>query len=164
MDLHRLDPDSYGSPYGEQLKRGFRGLRFGAILEKEFREFYVGQNLPRARLSGLIALILVLAVTCIDLLLGPDNGGMLNTLRLGILCPLLVVLGVARKEHDCERLALRLCQDRLRREDAGAEQPQDRSPVRHALRFPTGPEILRGNRFGAALFRARRGRSIIGRP
>jgi len=95
MDLQRLDPDNYGSPYVEQLRRGFRGLRFGAILEKEFREFYVGQNLPRARLSGLIALILVLAVTCIDLLLGPDNGGMLNTLRLGLLCPLIVIVGVA---------------------------------------------------------------------
>ena len=51
--------------------------------------------MPRARLSGLIALILVLAVTCIDLLLGASTGGTLNTLRLGVLCPLLVVLGVA---------------------------------------------------------------------
>jgi diguanylate cyclase (GGDEF)-like protein len=93
MYVQRLDPENYGSPYAEQLKRGFRGLRFEGILEKEFREFYVGQNLPRARLSGLIALILVLAVTCIDLLLGPNDGGTLNTLRLGILCPLLVVLG-----------------------------------------------------------------------
>ena len=95
MDLQRLDPDNYGSPYAEQLKRGFRGLRFDGLLEKEFREFYVNHNLPRARLSGLIALILVLAVTCIDLLLGANAGGTLNTLRLGILCPLLVVLGVA---------------------------------------------------------------------
>ena len=51
--------------------------------------------MPRARLSGLIALILVLAVTCIDLLLGSSTRGTLNTLRLGVLCPLLVVLGVA---------------------------------------------------------------------
>jgi diguanylate cyclase (GGDEF)-like protein len=94
MDLHRLDPDNYGSPYAEQLKRGLRGLRFDGMLEKEFREFYINQNLPRARLSGLIALIVVLAVTCIDLLLGSSAGGTLNTLRLGILCPLLVVLGV----------------------------------------------------------------------
>ncbi len=28
MDVQRLDPDNYGSPYAEQLKRGFRGLRF----------------------------------------------------------------------------------------------------------------------------------------
>jgi diguanylate cyclase (GGDEF)-like protein len=94
MDVQRLDPDSYGSPYAEQLKRGFQGLRFAGLLEKDFREFYVSQNLPRARLSGLIGLILVLAVTCIDLLLGTGDGT-LNTLRLGVLCPLLVVLGVA---------------------------------------------------------------------
>ena len=38
----------------------------------------------------------MLAVTCIDLLLGtPRTVGALNTLRLGVLCPLLVVLGVA---------------------------------------------------------------------
>ena len=64
---------TYGSPYAEQLKRGFHGLRFDGLLEKDFREFYVSQNLPRARLSGLIALILVLAVTCIDLLLGTGD-------------------------------------------------------------------------------------------
>jgi diguanylate cyclase (GGDEF)-like protein len=95
MDVHRLDPENYGSPYSEQLKRGFRGLRFDGLLEKDFREFYIGQNLSRARLSGLIGLVLVLAVTCIDLLLGETAGATLNTLRLGILCPLLVILGVA---------------------------------------------------------------------
>jgi diguanylate cyclase (GGDEF)-like protein len=95
MDLQRLDQDDYGSPYAEQLKRGFKGLRFSGLLERDFREFYVAQNLPRARLSGLIALIVVLAVTCIDLLLGTNTGGPLNTLRLGILCPLLVIIGAA---------------------------------------------------------------------
>lgn len=95
MDPSRLDSESYGSPFAEQLRRGFRGLRFAGLLEKEFRDFYIAQNLPRARLSGLIALILVLAVTCIDLLLGVSTGGTLNTLRLGVLCPLLAVLGVA---------------------------------------------------------------------
>jgi diguanylate cyclase (GGDEF)-like protein len=95
MDPSRLDQDNYGSPYAEQLKRGFKGLRFAGLLEKEFRDFYVAQNLPRARVSGLIALIIVLAVTCIDLLLGASASGPLNSLRLGILCPLLVILGVA---------------------------------------------------------------------
>jgi diguanylate cyclase (GGDEF)-like protein len=95
MDLPRPDQDNYGSPYAEQLKRGFKGLRFAGLLEKDFRDFYIAQNLPRARLSGLIALIIVLAVTCIDLLLGASTGGPLNTLRLGILCPLLVILGAA---------------------------------------------------------------------
>ena len=95
MDVSRLDPNDYGSAYAEQLKRGFPRLRFNGLLEKDFREFYVAQNLPRARLSGLIALIVVFSVACIDLLLGTNTAATLNTLRLGILCPLLVVLGVA---------------------------------------------------------------------
>jgi len=95
MDLQKLDPESHGSLYADQLKRGFARLRFAGLLEKEFRDFYVAQNLPRARLSGLIALILVLAVTCIDLVLGTPTGSELNMLRLGVLCPLLVVVGVA---------------------------------------------------------------------
>jgi diguanylate cyclase (GGDEF)-like protein len=95
MDLQRLDLDNYGSPYAEQLERGFKSLRFEGLLEREFRDFYVARNLPRARLSGLIALIVVLAVTCIDLLLGASSAASLSTLRLGVLCPLLVVLGVA---------------------------------------------------------------------
>jgi diguanylate cyclase (GGDEF)-like protein len=103
MDLHRLDPDNYGSPYAEQLKRGFRSLRFASLLEKDFRDFYIVQNLPRARLSGLIALIVILAVTCLDLLLGASSGGILNTLRLGVLCPLLVVLGVAISVPSAQR-------------------------------------------------------------
>ena len=37
--------------FADQLKRGFAKLRFAGLLEKEFREFYVAQNLPRARLS-----------------------------------------------------------------------------------------------------------------
>jgi diguanylate cyclase (GGDEF)-like protein len=95
MELHKLDPEGNGSPFADQLKRGFARLRFTTLLEKEFRDFYVAQNLPRARMSGLIALILVLAITCIDLVLGAPTGAQLNTLRLGVLCPLLVVLGVA---------------------------------------------------------------------
>jgi len=95
MELQRLATEGHGSPYADQLKRGYGNLRFAGLLEKDFRDFYVAQNLPRARLSGLIALILVLAVTCIDLVLGTATGTQLNALRLGVLCPLLVVMGVA---------------------------------------------------------------------
>ncbi len=95
MELSKLDTDGLGSPYAAQLKRGFAKLRFAGLLEKDFREFYVQQNLPRARLSGLIALILVLAVTCIDLVLGAATGAELNKLRLGVLCPLVAVIAIA---------------------------------------------------------------------
>ncbi len=39
--------------------------------------------------------MLVLSVTCIDLVLGAPSGAELNALRLGVLCPLLAVIGVA---------------------------------------------------------------------
>ena len=95
MELPKLDIQTLGSPYADQLKRGFAKLRFSRLLEKEFHEFYVAVNLPRARLSGLIALILVLAVTGIDLILDAPTGAQLNILRLGVLCPLLTIIGVA---------------------------------------------------------------------
>src|SRR3954447_14176922 len=94
MELPKLEHGSLGSPFADQLRRGFPRLRFSGLLEKEFRDFYIAQNLSRARLSGLIALILVLAVTSIDLVLGGQTS-YLNTLRLGVLCPIVAVLGVA---------------------------------------------------------------------
>lgn len=96
MDLpSKLDTDSHGSPFARQLSVGFAKLRFSGLLEKDFREFYAAQNLPRTRLSGLIAIILVLAVTCLDFMLDTPASGSLNALRLGVLCPLLAVIGVA---------------------------------------------------------------------
>jgi diguanylate cyclase (GGDEF)-like protein len=95
MEIPKLDTEGLGSPFADQLKRGFPKLRFTGLLEKDFRDFYVQQNLPRARLSGLIALILVLAVTCIDLALGAASGAELSFLRLGVLCPLVAVIGIA---------------------------------------------------------------------
>jgi len=96
MELPKLDRESLGSPFAEQLRRGFAQLKFASLLEKEFREFYAAQNLPRARLSGLIALILVLSVTCIEFVFGDsDLNGQVNSLRLGVLCPLLGLIVVA---------------------------------------------------------------------
>ena len=71
MESHKLNPENLQSPYAKQLKQGFPKLRFATLLEKEFREFYVAQNLPRGRLSGLIAVILVLAV--LSLLFGRSD-------------------------------------------------------------------------------------------
>jgi diguanylate cyclase (GGDEF)-like protein len=108
MELQKLDSEEHGSPFADQLKRGFAKLRFAGLLEKEFREFYIAQNLPRARLSGLIALILVLAITCIDLVLGAPAGAKLNALRLGVLCPLLVIMGVATSLPAAQRYYLEI--------------------------------------------------------
>jgi len=96
MESQTINPENLGSPFAIQLQQGFSRLRFSELLEKEFREAYVVQNLPRGRLSALIALILVLAVTCIDLIFPPaEINEVVNILRLGVLCPLLVVIVVA---------------------------------------------------------------------
>jgi diguanylate cyclase (GGDEF)-like protein len=95
MESPNLEPASPRSPVADQLARGFAGLRFEELLEKDFRDFYIAQNLTRARLSALIALVLVLAVTSIDLLLGSRADGPLDALRLGVLCPLVAVVGIA---------------------------------------------------------------------
>lgn len=95
MELPALSRDGLGSPYAVQLDAGFENLKFSSLLEKEFREYYAEQNIARARLSGLIALILVLAVTCIDLLFGSTPiSDQVNTLRLAVLCPLLALMVV----------------------------------------------------------------------
>ncbi len=104
MDLPALNRDSLGSPFAEQLNEGFSSLRFDGLLEKEFREAYVEQNLPRGRVSGLIALVLVLAVTCIDFVLGREPISQeINTLRLGVLCPLLILIVIATYHPSLKR-------------------------------------------------------------
>ena len=96
MEPRTLNRDGIGSPFAVQLKEGFSKLRFSGLLEKEFRESYVAQNRPRARLFGLIALILILAVSCIDLLFDDSTSvHSLVVLRLGVLVPILVLMVVA---------------------------------------------------------------------
>jgi len=56
MERPALDRASLQSPYADQLNQGFVRLRFNGLLEKEFRDFYVTQNLPRGRLALLTAL------------------------------------------------------------------------------------------------------------
>lgn len=91
MELPSLDRDSLRSPYAEQLRQGFGSLKFASLLEKEFRDVHVAQSLPRGRLSGMIALILVLAVAGIEFLFGTSAlQGHLDALWLGVLVPILL--------------------------------------------------------------------------
>lgn len=83
-----------GSATAAELRSGFPGLEFAAPLEKEFRAAYLQQSIPRGRISGVIALVLVLAITCVDLLLGAVSDTV-NVLRLGLLCPLLALILMA---------------------------------------------------------------------
>ena len=90
-NLHNL-----GSPYAEQLVHGFGDLRFKGLIEKEFREKFIEQNLVRGRVSGLLALGMILALTVTDFLFGATPGTeLLNDLRLFVLCPLVSLIVVA---------------------------------------------------------------------
>lgn len=96
MPLTQLSLDNMNSPYAEQLAKGFSHLRFSSVLEKEFREFYVDQSLPRGRLSGLIGLIIAFAASAFDLLLGNVSSvESITIIRLGLLCPVLAMMVVA---------------------------------------------------------------------
>lgn len=110
MELAKLNPENLQSPYAVQLKQGFPKLRFAVpLIEKEFRDFYVAQNLPRGRLSGLIAVILVLAVTCIDFMFAPAGANeLVNILRLGVLAPLLVLLVAATYLPSSQRFYMQM--------------------------------------------------------
>ena len=94
MQLPQHQTETVGSAAAEELRSGFPGLEFSSPLEKEFREAYLQQSIPRGRLSGVIALVLVLGITCVDLLLGAVSDT-INMLRLGLLCPLLTLFIVA---------------------------------------------------------------------
>jgi diguanylate cyclase (GGDEF)-like protein len=88
MELPQLNRSSLESPYAQELERGFPMLKFAGPLEKEFRDFYVAQNVLRVRLSALIALVLVVAASVIEAVFvdyaGRDTA---NLVRLFVLAP-----------------------------------------------------------------------------
>lgn len=88
MELPQLNRSSLESPYAQELERGFPMLKFAGLLEKEFRDFYVAQNVLRVRLSALIALVLVVAASVIEAVfvdyIGRDTA---NLVRLFVLAP-----------------------------------------------------------------------------
>jgi len=79
-----------------RLARGFGDLRFKGLIEKEFRESFIEQNLVRGRVTGILALGMILALTVTDYLFGATPGTeLLNVLRLYVLCPLVSLIVVA---------------------------------------------------------------------
>ena len=94
MELPALDRANVRSAYADQLNRGFARLRFNGLLEKEFRDFYLAQNLPRARLAMLIALAPVYTVFLIQLVVTTPAHGLMPW-RLNLLFPLLLATAAA---------------------------------------------------------------------
>src|SRR5690606_22732340 len=93
MERPALDRASLRSPYADQLNQGFARLRFNGLLEKEFRQFYVAQNLPRGRLALLTALGPLCVLAVIQLLVDEPHHPL--TLWRTALFPLLAATSVA---------------------------------------------------------------------
>lgn len=94
MELPALDRANVRSPYADQLNQGFARLRFNALLEKEFRDFYLAQNLPRGRLAVSIALVPLCTLALIELF-GDELACGLASWRFSVLFPLLVATAAA---------------------------------------------------------------------
>lgn len=91
MERPALDRGNVRSPYADQLNEGFRRLRFNPLLEKEFREFYLEQTLPRGRLSLLLALLPIVVIAAVQWVSASESRPTEDTLwRLGVLFPLLI--------------------------------------------------------------------------
>ncbi len=96
MDSTTDNLQNLGSPYAEQLARGFGDLRFKGLIEKEFRESFIEQNLVRGRVSAVLALGMIVALMAADFLFGATPGTeLLNSLRLFVLCPLVSLIVLA---------------------------------------------------------------------
>ena len=104
MDFTANNLHSLGSPYAQQLARGFRNLRFSDLIETEFRESFINQNVKRGRISGLLALGMIVALTVIDLIFGAAPGTeVLNTLRIFVLCPVVSLIVLATFHSKLQR-------------------------------------------------------------
>jgi diguanylate cyclase (GGDEF)-like protein len=104
MDFTANNLHSLGSPYAQQLARGFRELRFDGLIEKEFRESFIQQNVTRGRVSGLLALGMIVALIVIDFLFGaPPGTEVLNTLRIFVLLPVISLIVLATFHPELQR-------------------------------------------------------------
>jgi len=96
MEFTAHNLQNLGSPYALQLARGFRNLRFDGLIEKEFRESFIQQNVTRGRISGLMALAMILTLITIDWMFGaPPGTEALNGLRMFVLVPMVSLIVLA---------------------------------------------------------------------
>ncbi|UTW07438.1 GGDEF domain-containing protein [Pseudomonas benzenivorans] len=96
------------SPYAEQLAQGFRALRFGPALEREYRVYVLQDSLVLKRIALSVAMVLWLAFAALDFVMvqGPQVWGMLGV-RL-VVFALLAICAWPMFRRDCLRLTLPL--------------------------------------------------------
>ncbi len=88
IDSHRKRAP--GSIYEDQLRMGFRALRFGDFLENQFREVYAEENYQRSRLVLGLCMIVVMAVTLVQAFAVSAEQPLLNHLGLTTMVPVML--------------------------------------------------------------------------
>ncbi|MEE8236362.1 MAG: diguanylate cyclase [Gammaproteobacteria bacterium] len=81
--------------YSDQLRRGFKRLRFIDFLEEEFRETYQSENGEKSRLTIVLALVICVVVTVISQAVGGEGESAMRALGLAVLVPMLLLTLVA---------------------------------------------------------------------
>ena len=93
------------SPVAEQLRRGFRWLRFGPGLESTYRQEQYRQSLPYLRVSLGIALAVMLAVILLSrLVLHEEDSPLLDLARYAVMLPAITLALTATFLKDGTRL------------------------------------------------------------
>ena len=93
------------SPVAEQLRHGFRWLRFGPGLESTYRQEQYRQSLPYLRVSLGIALALMLAIILLwRLVLHEEDSPLLDLARYAVMLPAIVLALATTFLRDGNRL------------------------------------------------------------
>ncbi|MGI9308472.1 MAG: GGDEF domain-containing protein [Gammaproteobacteria bacterium] len=81
------------SLYADEMRKGFKALRFHDLLEEEFREVYLRENIQRSRLVIVLSLIVVIIVTLMNIYSSnaPSPAMGMDQFGLTIMAPFLVL-------------------------------------------------------------------------
>ncbi|MEJ2139502.1 MAG: GGDEF domain-containing protein [Gammaproteobacteria bacterium] len=91
MNLGTPIPKGTVSLYEDQLQEGFESLRFNDFLEEEFRQDYLKENFQKSRLVIGLSLIVVVAVTLINVYNGSGPTPMMGKFGMTLMTPMLLL-------------------------------------------------------------------------
>ena len=90
MEFGTTIEQGLNSLYSEQLKKGFRRLRFIDILEPEFRRYYMEQNEEKSRLVVGFSLSVIVLAAVVANMTGSDPMFTMESVALFVMAPVLL--------------------------------------------------------------------------
>ena len=90
MEFGTTIEQGLNSLYSEQLKKGFRRLRFIDILEPEFRRYYLEQNAEKSRLVVGFSLSVIVLAAVVANMTGSDPMFTMESIALFVMAPVLL--------------------------------------------------------------------------